>query len=61
MSDGPSPQTGSALVVEKQLGEVAQVLAVLPLLAAVDLEHADAVLAVDLVAGRMLRAAPLEG
>ena len=37
-------------MVEEQLGDVAQVLAVLPLEAAVDLEHADVARPVDLVA-----------
>lgn len=42
-----------ALVVEEQLGDVAEVLAVDTLHRAVDLPHAHALVAVDLVAWRM--------
>ena len=44
-----------SLVIEKQLGEVAKVLAVYLLLGAVDLEHGHGSVAVDLVAGRVLQ------
>ena len=45
------------LVVQEKLGQVAQVLAVKLLFPAIHLKHADAAIAIDLLARRMLQLA----